>query len=334
MSGTILTPGCNTNIHPQCGCGHTHWESPNETHCPAGAPLEYLLKQNYLSEFTTSIEKENARANLNVNSTEEVTEEIETAIENHMNNNNGDPHGTIEKVELILEDFVKKDGSTPFTAPQKGMPALAKEDLVTKEQIDNLFYTYTTIGPTDYTVGGLPSGSILPNTISFKDLIDMFLYGSGVLVETPGVIPITTNPVVNVTMTIKGPKHTITSINLFQNDIFIGSFNPYNFTYNNSLTVSSLVLSTNSTTFRLEVSYSDGTMKVSESVTLIQAASYIGLLPKSKYDTDINGIDQSYINSLISSDPINNSIMYPQISVENNIDYIQYIKQYNMIQVY
>ena len=107
---------------------------------------DYLRKSNNLSEFSSEIDKEAVRANLEVPHVEDVLtkdytytkeetiEQINKAIDLHELENE---HISEKYVQELLSDFVKKDGSTPFEARQKGVLPVEDNDLTTKKYVDN-----------------------------------------------------------------------------------------------------------------------------------------------------------------------------------------------------
>lgn len=125
---TILTPGNQNN---------TTVDQPEQ---------EYLLKNNFLSEYETEEEKSVVRENLNIPSKDnvyskqdtdiQISEKIKNAIQNYLNAD--DPHGIIPKVSEMIVDMVKTDGSTPFTQPQIGIDPLLNQHLTTKRYVDKL----------------------------------------------------------------------------------------------------------------------------------------------------------------------------------------------------
>lgn len=134
--GDVLTPGQAGNN----GCSSAEYtETP-----------DYLIKDNYLGEFETDVDKEIARNNLNVHSKDEVytklqvdnltTQKVNTAINTHLAQD--DPHQIMPKVESILADFVKNDGTTPFMAPQTGVDPLTDFHLTTKRFVTNLLNSH------------------------------------------------------------------------------------------------------------------------------------------------------------------------------------------------
>lgn len=105
----------------------------------------YLLKTNYLNEFSTSIEKQNARTNLSVLSNTEVLN--------------------------LLAEYIKKDGTTPFTGRQKGVDAVEVDELVTLGQLTS-FNGATKNDITTNTIDGtIPSGTLISAGTSLDDYI-------------------------------------------------------------------------------------------------------------------------------------------------------------------
>lgn len=126
---TILTPGGD------------HWEPITEHES-----TQYLIKDNFLSEYETEGEKAVVRENLNVYAKESVynrqesdiklDESIKKAFEKYLNEE--DPHGILPIVRQMIEGFVKKDGSTPFTAPQEGADPVQDFHLATKRFVTKI----------------------------------------------------------------------------------------------------------------------------------------------------------------------------------------------------
>lgn len=130
IPGQPGTPGCDTQ-EPQ--------ESPN-----------YLIKDNYFSEFETESDKEIARANLGVYGKNEVLTKTESkhqvreAVNNSMRTHlaDVDPHQIMPKVESLIGDLVRKDGTTPFTAPQTGVNPVQDFHLTTKKFVTELLSSH------------------------------------------------------------------------------------------------------------------------------------------------------------------------------------------------
>ena len=132
MADEILipgTPGAN-------GCNQADQnEQPN---C--------LKKDNYLSEFETELDKEIVRENLEVHKKDNVYTKTES--DNNLKKYVGDqmrqhlaeddPHQIQLKIDSIVGDLVRKDGTTPFTAPQTGVNPVLDFHLTTKKFVTDL----------------------------------------------------------------------------------------------------------------------------------------------------------------------------------------------------
>lgn len=126
---TILTPGGD------------HWEPT-----PEQKSTQYLEKDNFLSEYETEGEKAVVRENLDVYAKESVytrqesdiklDESIKKAFEKYLNEE--DPHGILPEVRQMIEGFVRNDGSTPFTAPQRGVDPVQDFHLATKRFVTKI----------------------------------------------------------------------------------------------------------------------------------------------------------------------------------------------------
>ena len=105
-----------------------------------------LIKDNYLSEFTTEEEKSVARENLgvypkdSVYTKQETTQNLHSAINAAINNylNQDDPHNLLPIMEDMLQGKIKDDGSTPFKAPQVGVDPTLDTHLTTRKFVSKL----------------------------------------------------------------------------------------------------------------------------------------------------------------------------------------------------
>lgn len=132
MADEILTPG-------KPGISECEFQEPKESQ-------NYLIKDNYFSEFETESDRQMARRNLEIYSQDEVYTKQETdnnlkkevgdAIRNHLAED--DPHQIMSKVDTIVEDLVRQDGTTPFTAPQTGVNPVSDFHLTTKKFVTDL----------------------------------------------------------------------------------------------------------------------------------------------------------------------------------------------------
>lgn len=99
-----------------------------------------FLIDNYLSELETDSQKGIARENLGVYGKTDLYTQVE--VDNVVNKTVGDaiksllaaddPHQILPKVTNLLKDYLKVDGTTPFTAPQVGVAPLMGNHLTTK----------------------------------------------------------------------------------------------------------------------------------------------------------------------------------------------------------
>lgn len=133
MAETILTPGQNKDSQQEL----TQVVNPN-----------YLTKDNLLSEFETESEKSVVRYNLGVPAAEDVytKEEVEPIIIDRIKKKIAESLDSSDfitrvVVETLLEDFVRLDGTTPFTSPQAGVEPKSSHDLTTKRYVDSLIQT-------------------------------------------------------------------------------------------------------------------------------------------------------------------------------------------------
>lgn len=106
-----------------------------------------FLIDNYFSELENDSQKGIARENLGVyGKTDLYTKvEVDNNIGKAVNDSvkqllaADDPHQILPKVYTLLTDYVRKDGTTPFTAPQSGVDPLLDNHLTTKRFVNSLF---------------------------------------------------------------------------------------------------------------------------------------------------------------------------------------------------
>lgn len=111
---------------------------------------QFLSKDNYLGEFDEEFEKEIVRSNLGVPKTEDVytktdsDNRMSTISNNKMNEHlkSEDPHSILPIVNEIIKEYVKTDGTTPFTAPQTGINPINDFHLTTKKFVTQLLQAH------------------------------------------------------------------------------------------------------------------------------------------------------------------------------------------------
>lgn len=162
MADEILTPGKPGTS----GCDSIETvESPN-----------YLIKDNYFSEFESELDKEIARENLGVYDKSTVYTKIESDnnLKKHVSDQmrehliQEDPHQIMPKVDELIRDLVRPDGTTPFIAPQTGVDPIQDFHLVTKRFVAKLLRDH---------INDLDPHQILPQV---EDMLEQYVKQSEV----------------------------------------------------------------------------------------------------------------------------------------------------------
>ena len=133
---SILTPGCQDTV---------------DTPTTVDESVQYLEKDNFLSEYGNESEKSVVRENLNVypknavytkdETDTNIATTVTTAVNKHLSLE--DPHGTLDTVKEMIADMAKTDGSTPFTSPQTGVEPVSDSHLTTKKFVTKLLNEHT-----------------------------------------------------------------------------------------------------------------------------------------------------------------------------------------------
>ena len=140
---SILTPGCQDTV---------------DVPTTVDKSVQYLEKDNFLSEYENESEKSVVRENLNVypknavytkdETDTNIATTVTTAVNKHLSVE--DPHGTLDTVREMIADMAKTDGSTPFTSPQSGVEPISDSHLTTKKFVTRLLNEHTRlVGPDD-----------------------------------------------------------------------------------------------------------------------------------------------------------------------------------------
>ena len=108
---------------------------------------QYFVIDNYFSELETNAQKGIARENLGVYGKQDLYTQVEVdnsiskavgdAIKNLLATD--DPHQILPKVANLLKDYVRIDGTTPFTAPQVGVDPVTDNHLTTKKYVQGIY---------------------------------------------------------------------------------------------------------------------------------------------------------------------------------------------------
>lgn len=241
-----------------------------------------------------------------------VKNAAQSVMDEHINSL--DPHGTLKSIQN--EHYVKRDGSVPFIAPQSGVDAVDDADFVTYGQIKSWIGDpenpqegdlltskcdgWKTSGAVQTTVGFVEDNTVLPESLTCQEVFDLIFYGKGISVSVPETWADKDGcPVV---MNIRGATADVVLIELYQDDVLIGTYTADEFV-EGSLTVTSMPLTGDETTFTFKVCYTNGTCLTDTATVTMTYYTYIGLLPEwySGYN-----ITRELLEELIAADPINN----------------------------
>lgn len=272
--------------------------------------LEDRLSNYYTKDQVYTKKETYNRAQLNSKIEELMTPVVEAAINRHLLED--DPHHTMEMVKAM--NYVKADGSVPFTNPQQGVPGIKQNDLATigdvdyrvkllnnvvQEQADNMIWN--TSGPVQTTVGYVEDNTELPAKVTFQEIMDSIFYGDGVYLEVPPYAEY--NAIVDVSMNIR-PITLIDVVKLYQDDVLIGTFQKVDFEDDGEYSVKSNPITNNPTTFRMEVTYTNGNIKTVTAQTKIAFAVYAGIMPKWMNGTQVT---INWMETSVANDPTNNN---------------------------
>lgn len=272
--------------------------------------IEDRLANYYTKDQVYTKEETYSRVQLNAKIEELMAPVVEAAINKHLLAD--DPHHTMEMVKAM--NYVKADGSVPFTATQKGVPGIASDDLATigdvdyrikqvrdeaQEHVEDM--VWNTSGPVQTTVGYVEDNTELPAKVTFQEIMDSIFYGDGVYLEVPPYAEY--NAIVDVSMNIR-PITLIDVVKLYQDDVLIGTFHKADFEDDGEYSVKSNPITNNPTIFKMEVTYTNGNIKTVTAQTKIAFAVYAGIMPKwmNGSQVTINWMETSVVN-----DPTNNN---------------------------
>ena len=224
-----------------------------------------------------------------------------------------DPHGVQKEIEELLKNgYVKVDGTTPFTSPQKGVEAISDEDLVTLKQINDKIkefshdindnVTWITSGPVDITVGYVNEDDVLPDEMTMQEIMDAIFYGKGANLIAPASAVV--GSTVEVTMIIHGTLGLVDMVELFQDDKLLGTYTKEDFRDCNEAKETSDPIFKN-TTFKMVVHYTNGTTTTATAETLVAYGMFTGIIPKwMPGDT----VTYKFLTDLVKEDPKNNEL--------------------------
>ena len=165
---SILTPGCQDTV---------------DVPTTADESVQYLEKDNFLSEYENESEKSVVRENLNVypknavytkdETDTNIATTVTTAVNKHLSVE--DPHGTLNTVREMIADMAKTDGSTPFTSPQSGVEPVSDSHLTTKKFVTRLLNEHTRL------VGSDDPHQILPEV---RTILEKYVKSSDIFTKS------------------------------------------------------------------------------------------------------------------------------------------------------
>ena len=222
----------------------------------------------------------------------EIDSQINRVVNNSIQNNIAEYVESINREinNIYDQNYIKQDGSIPFTNPQKGVNAIDSNDLVTLEQLINLKEDikdnspiWKTSGPVETAVGFVEEGTDFPRQITVQEILDAMFYGQRVSIECAEVIDITKK--CQVTMCIHGSTSLIERTELYQQGNIIGTFTKEQFV-DGYLTVDSEPI-LEDTEFTFKVYCSDGAIYEATAFVKVMLPIFVGLLPKWKFASTI-----------------------------------------------
>ena len=165
---SILTPGCQDTV---------------DVPTTVDESVQYLEKDNFLSEYENESEKSVVRENLNVypknavytkdETDTNIATTVTTAVNKHLSVE--DPHGTLDTVREMITDMAKTDGSTPFTSPQSGVEPISDNHLTTKKFVTRLLNEHTRL------VGSDDPHQILPEV---RTILEKYVKSSDIFTKS------------------------------------------------------------------------------------------------------------------------------------------------------
>lgn len=206
------------------------------------------------------------------------------------------------------QNYVKSDGSVPFTSPQAGVDAVEDYQLATLAQLNNISSKFdqdlslvkqdikwVTSGPVETTVGFIEDNTEVPSEMSFQEICDAIFYGKSIQIYTPDYITINTS--CEVKLCIHGSTGLVQYGELYQNGELICTLLKEQF-YEGCVTVDSLPI-TSDTQFTFKVYYTNGSVHEVSSTVKCSLPVFVGLLPKWKFG---NTITMDYLIELSNED--------------------------------
>lgn len=238
-----------------------------------------------------------------------------------------DPHNILAEVRKLK--YAKQDGTTPFRAPQKGVDAIDPQDLVTLHQVEervqescqkNKQPVWITSGPIETTVGFVEDNTLLPEKMSFQEIMDAIFYGKRIKLTVEDIVQIgTTTPI---TVCVQGTLESIQSIEVYQQDNYIYTITPEQLSETGCFTLDSESIE-GDTQIKIKVFYTNGaTYDIVQNVK-VSLPIFVGI--NQRYSQGYV-ITYDTLNELTLSDPINNKFYYEG----DNVNLIEHSFNFDM----
>lgn len=265
-------------------------------------PHNFLTILN--DKLATYAKKQDVYNKYQVYTKTEINSQINKVVNNSVQNNIAEYTESINKEinNIYDQNYIKQDGSIPFTNPQKGVNAVDNNDLVTLEQLINLKEdikdispVWKTYGPVEATVGLVQEGTNFPDQVSVQEILDAMFYGQSVSIECPEYTRITES--CQVTVCIHGSTSLIDHAELYQQGEVINIFSREDF-LGGCITVNSRAI-LEDTEFQFKVYYSNDTTHEATATVKVALPVFVGLLPKWKF---ANTITIDYLKELEAQD--------------------------------
>lgn len=257
--------------------------------------LSYYAKKNNVFDKTQTY----SRTQIDSIIHRSVQEALDLAVSDYMDTVNS-------TLDYIRRNYIKKDGTTPFTSPQPGVDAINDTDLVTLKQLNqnkqfidqylnDMECVWKTSGPIESTVGHFEDNTPVPDIMSLQDVCDAIFYGKTISLTVPEYVTITKQA--EIILCVHGSSSLIDYAELYQNDKVIYTFGSESFE-EGCITVLSEPI-TKDTEFTFKVYYTNGTSNETSDMVKCGYPVFVGLLPKWKFG---NTITMDYLQELETQD--------------------------------
>lgn len=223
--------------------------------------------------------------------------------------NESDPHRIID--EIRKENYVKQNGTVPFTSPQAGVDAenlsqlatlrqVKKESELIKKIIDQLEPTWITSGPVEAQVGMVKEGDTLASSVTFQEAMDAIFYGKRVKLTVPELSNIGAS--FPITLCIQGSLATVDYAEIWQDGRYLATITKENLEESGCVTIDGLPIDSNSEV-KAKVFYTNGSIhEVIETVS-VALPVFIGIIPRWKFG---NTVTYNQLLELSLENPKNN----------------------------